>query len=311
VRIPYVRAGELVTVEPAAGLAFGEAMSGDTVVRDLTLRNRSSVPVSLSSVRFATGRLRLALVDTIDGQTIAPGASLTLRVRAVPMGAVGVHGDSVIVALNCMEVGVSASVTIVEPCIEVSDVDFGVVTPGSFVSRTLQLCNRGRGRLQLKALAGDTAILWDDPAFSINPVFLEQLRTSTLGPSECMSVEVFFLSMKDGTYRTVAHVEPSAGVCRDSSRWTAVVSPAGAVDPAGVDDAALDATIDGRRVTLECDGPGRVVVYDLVGRRVAGPFTVETPRGAVAWDASNLPAGVYYCLFARASGIAVAPVILR
>jgi hypothetical protein len=310
--LTYARDAELITLDPTSSLAFGEAMSGDSIIQRITIRNRSAVPVVLRSARLALGRAGFGLADEFVPQEIAPGAATTLRVRAVPSGSVGVYGDTLLLGFACSELRLPVSVSVVEPCLEIGDVDFGTVEPGTLVTRTLRVCNRGKGRLELLAVAGDSSIVWSDPSFTINPVFLDLLRARALGPSECVDVEVFFIATMSGRYETVAHVLPNAGSCRDSSRWSATVSKT-----TGIDDRAaslFSVVVDRRSVGITIpetrDNGARVLVYDMTGRHVAGPFS---PGGTqrLRWDASAFPAGVYYCSLLLEGRMIVRPIVLR
>lgn len=306
------RAAEVAAIEPSSGVLFGEAMSGDTISRTFTVRNFSSVAIPVRSVRIASGSAMFAIDDTISGRLLEAGESVTLSVRALPVGRVGVISDSIRVSLGCSEMRIPLAVSIVEPCIEMGDLDFGSVAPGSLATRSLTVCNRGRGRLQLLGTAGDSTIVWSDPAFMVNPVFQELLRASTLGPSECATIEVFFSSSRAGRYRTVAQMEPSAGSCRDSSVWTATVTPTTGVASDG-EIAAMSVEIDDvdRIVTITArvdrTGPVSLVVYDAVGRAVACPFDGEARAGShrVRWNASGAPTGVYYVSFTSGGGARV------
>jgi hypothetical protein len=315
-RVEYARAAEVVSLEPAGGLAFGEAMVGDTIVRQFEIRNRSLAPIHLRSIRFASAGAGFVLADSFTARTLAPSESLALFIVAQPTGRVGTRLDTAIFALECSEVRLPVSIAVVEPCLEIGDLDFGAVDHGAFVTRTLRVCNSGRGRLGLLAVAGDSAITWGDRAFSVNQVYLDILRRTSLEAGECVSVEVYFRAERPGRFETVARVAPSGGVCRDSSTWIAVVLPAaGVIDEMGIGESEI--SVEGRHVIVALDGPRgasvRLEVFDAAGRAVVAPIERRLEPGGqrLEWDASSVPAGVYYCSLSIDGRTLVRPVVLR
>ena len=314
-RVPFDRAAEIASLEPQAGIAFGEAMAGDSLAQPLVVRNRSQVPIHVRSIRFVSGSA-FALAEPFEPRWLDPAATLTVDVVARPSGRVGARRDTVIVALECSELRLPLSVSVVEPCLELGDLDFGSLDPGTFVTRTLRVCNSGRGRLGLLAVAGDSTIAWDETAFSVNAVYLDLLRSSVLGPGECVDVEVHFRADRPARYETVARLEPSAGACRDSSRWTAVVLPTSGTDEV-LAASEPEIVVDGRRVSIALEAPRamivRLEVFDAAGRAAAPPIERALEPGAqrMEWDASALAAGVYYCSLAIDGRRLLRPLVLR
>jgi hypothetical protein len=313
--VAYERAGELASIAPATGLWFGEAMAGDTLTRQFSIRNRSTVPITVRGIRFISGRAGFELADTFAPRELAPDETIELSVRAQPAGAVGQRSDTIVASLACSELRMPLTLSVVEPCLELADLDFGSVEPGTLATRTLTVCNRGRGRLRLLSVSGDSALVWSDPAFTVNPVFFELLRNATLGPGECMNVEVFFLANRSGRYRTIARATPSAGACRDSSLWTATVSSPTGVASEHRAAVPLEAIVRGRAITLVV-GPARgddapVLVYDATGRLVAGPLEPKATSNRIEWNASALAPGVYYCTRVVDGRVDVEPIILH
>lgn len=316
-RVAYARAAEIASLEPGSGLVFGEAMAGDTIEESLVVRNRSSVPLRIRSVSFASGLAGFSLAEPFEPTQLAVDATLPITIRANPQGPVGARVDTAIVELECGDVRLPVTLSVVEPCLEVGDLDFGTLAPGAFATRTLRICNGGRGRLGLLEVAGDSVIAWGDVSFSINRVFLDILRSSRIGPGECVNVDVYFTSDRPGRHETVARLAPAAGPCRDSSTWRAVVTPPSSIDPLYHAESPADLDVDGRIVSFTLDRgaarTARLTVYDALGRRVGGvrEWSLGGFERSLQWDASSLVAGVYYCSLSIGDRTIVRALVLR
>jgi hypothetical protein len=85
--------GAHLSLDPAAGLAFGDVVVGETATRALTLTNAGDVALTINKSKPPVGGAFTALDELSEATTILPGASRTLRVAFAP-GDVGDASDT-------------------------------------------------------------------------------------------------------------------------------------------------------------------------------------------------------------------------
>jgi hypothetical protein len=249
------------------------------------------------------------------------GERLEVTITIAPTSEHRSLANAVVITSDCATIQTQLSGTIVTtPTILTYDVDFGVMRRGDPMTlRDMRICNIGAGMVSFDAL--DSAVVWGDGRFSIDKVTLDGLRSSSLGPGECITVKVGFNPVAEGVFVTTAHMSSSTRSLRDSSVWRAIVGP-GPV--AGVEEAghpgyaftgiAPNPAAGSTTITYRLGAPGltTIAIHDPAGALVAKLADGPLPAGdgRIEWDATGLPAGVYYCRITSGGWSAARPLVV-
>ncbi len=318
------QAGDEVVIRANYEVPTLSVESGPVVLTDVTepvekvvlLKNRSERPVELRLLSLAFGDRGFTIERTEPSGpwddprrtvTVAPGSLLRVVLRYDP-SVQRSSTDSLIIDLLCnrMTLALNGTAGAMEPCIEVDDLDFGVMDLGDVRRRSLEICNRGAGMVTFgTGSSGGDVVDWAVREFSMNVTDIERLRNAALGRDECITVEVTFTSREVmGDFRTVARFFTNTEGCRDSSIWTAQVGILSVDEELTGDRLAIrsiapNPTSGVIRVSYRSlnQKPGTIRLVDADGRE--REVAVEHLGGQgdeqeAVIDATNLPSGVYF-----------------
>jgi hypothetical protein len=321
-----------VTPDNPAVVDFGEVTLNNSVRRTITLTNPLKRDVQIKALSFARGNQEFRIIKPTAAElpiTLKPNESMGIEVEITPTTVNKLYEDSVKIKLECTEMKVKLQAETVSPCFYIDDYDFGVLKPDQDTTRSVQICNLGRGYISFTNPAGGDVITWLDQNFSISQADRDKLKNTILGPGRapvdlnapsCVTIKVAFKASQVGSYKTTARFWASTRDCRDTSIWTAVVTNA-----AGVAEEIKSGTTLTRidpnpfhgttriEFTLGTAGHATLEVFDISGGRVATLADGEMEQGAHAavWDASHLPAGTYYCRLMVGEWSTTQPLIVR
>ncbi len=317
--IPYSWTAEGIAVP--GSIDFGAILKDERMIRVVHATNPTSRPVVISSI--VTAGDTIFTVDSVSRTlpfTLAPGGSIDVVVSATPTVGPRSFSGSLRFGLACSVPDVQLSARSIVSCIEVSDIDFGVVPVGQTATRDLTICNRGEGTLHFAKIDGDKVVTWNDKAFSINSLFQTNLLSTDLATNECRSISVYFVAQSADSVRTVAYVGSNSQGCRDSSVWTALGSGTTHVESRRA--ASSDLSIDeirpipgGDRLrigfTVPDAGPTRIEVYDVAGRLLGVALDRNVPAGAgvADWDRAGFPKGALLIRLVHGGGAKTALVV--
>lgn len=314
-RIPFTHIGERVDFGPARLFDFGEVNVGTTSDSMMVITNSSERSICIRQIRMQYADQGITIKGTEPSGpaqnppatvTLAPGEELRVQLSAWPVSKDRIYLDSLRVELCCSEQKMAVRVGAAVPCIHVEDLDFGLVRPEETRTMYLRICNEGGGVATFEDGGSGAAVLeWLVENFTVEPTWLDSLRRARLGAGACTSIPVTFNASEPGEYNTVARLHTNTEECRDSSIWRAVVTE----DISGVElahregyameDIRPNPSDGGTEISFRLAAAGHttVEIYTMIGERVA--LLVDRPlragRHTIAWDASVLPAGIYYC----------------
>ncbi len=311
--IPFFYKADRPQILPAQSVDFTEVAVNNAQDTVITLTNTSDKEMCINNIRLRHGNQAISVLGTSPaGPALAPavpvslppGEQMQIRIRATPLASNRFYADTLRVALCCSELQIPLTVRAAIPCIDVQDLDFGVLNIGQQATQDLQICNQGQGHVTFGNPSGDSVITWLTDVFTVAQQDLDRLRSARLGPGDCIAIPVTFLAQQADTFRTVARLWANTRDCRDTSLWYAIVrKPASTVEPHG----ALSGTLriapnptSGRaafHVATPVPGYVSLDIYNSLGEKIAGLVNGPLHSGnhAFVWDGSAEPPGLYYC----------------
>jgi hypothetical protein len=328
--LPYSASASMVSLSGNGGSSVDFGKRFYTITTDTTLvyTNTAGRDITISGVSLATPNGAYRIVSTSpSGPAELPARSVVLKngerlevtITVAPTSEHRSLANAVVVTGDCASIQTQLSGTLAtSPVILTYDVDFGVMRRGDpMVLRDMKICNIGAGSVSFDAL--DSAVVWGDGRFSIGKTALRGLRSTVLGVGECTTVKVGFNPIAEGIFVTTAHMSSSTQSLRDSSVWRAIVTAGSGVEEAGHPGYAFAGMAPNpaggnMAITYRLGAPGRttIAIYGLAGRLVAkladGPLPAG--EGRIEWDATGLPAGVYYCRITSGEWSATRPLVV-
>jgi hypothetical protein len=295
---------EKLLLAPGSRLDLGEMMTGESARGDVMITNPTGVAERIRSIRLIAGDRDLSIVSTLPTFPAVIGAngSLPITIEAAPRTSPARFTDTLRVELECTTWSIPVTMESVEPCIDIADLSFDTIPVRESRQLPLKICNSGRGRLTFHPVREDSIIVWSDRRFSVSTAYQNLLRTASLGPGECITIQVLFNSSQAGTFHAVAQIGTSAPHCTDSSNWTAVAGTTVGVDeePISMRLAIFSATAGADRdlsIRFRHDRTERVSVelFDAGGALLLARDAGEMDPGEHRLDipATSLPAGWY------------------
>ena len=301
------------------------------VEKSIRLVNRLTEPVDLYEIFLVDTTGPFTIIgttpttpwsDSSQSVTLNPGESIEVTVRFTPelerrfVSVMRVNASCYNFAVPI--VGESAAG---EPCLFMSDLDFGTLGPDTSRSLPLEICNNGSGSVSFTSGPGGEAARWFLQEFSLRPADIARLQNNlVLGPGDCITLEVTFTSGDTtGNFRTVARFYADTRECRDTSVWTARVSLSSVGEQSGA--SALQITSlapnpgDGL-ITVRYRGPvgkeEEVRLIDARGLERSVPIQREGSgvERSLTIDATALPSGLYYVRIQSGEGDVVRPVTI-
>ena len=304
-QVRYTYVAERLAADPVGLLRnYGVISPGASATREITFTNPLDRTIEITEASLLFGDQSFTIDSVIPGPlpvSLAKGESIRFVVRASPLLANRSYVDTLRVGFGCEKISVAVSVSTSAPRIEISDIDFGVLGVGVTATKQMRVCNTGSGTLEFREGPGGKLVEWLDSHFTISQDQMQQLRIVSLGSAQCLEIAVGFRSETEGIYRDSAQLFANVRDRRDWSIWKAQVRKISAV--AGGSEAARAVSVQPNPVTgattfgftLARPESVRLVIVDAGGREVA---VVERSLAAgeqsLAWDASGLPAGVYF-----------------
>ena len=310
-------------------LLFSKASA--EVEKSIRLVNRLSEPVDLYEISLidTTGPFKIIGTtpttpwsDSSQSVTLGPGESIEVTVRFTPE--LERRFVSVMrVKASCYNfsvpiVGESAAG---EPCLIMSDLDFGTLGPDTSRALPLELCNTGTGSISFVSGPGGEVVEWLLKEFSLRPADIARLENGlVLAPGDCITFEVTFSSGDTtGIFRTVARFYADTRECRDTSVWTARVSTlsVGEASRAGaLQITSLAPNPGDGMIRVRYSGPigkeEEVRLIDLHG--LEHSITVESEQQgterSLTINATTLPSGLYYLTIRSGEEEVVRPVTI-
>jgi hypothetical protein len=182
----------------------------------------------------------------------------------------------------------------------------------------MQICNTGAGAVTFHEGPGGDFIEWlKKQEFTVSEPEMEKLRSASLLPGGCIDIAVRFSSTEEGTYRDSAQLFANVRDKKDYSIWTAIVRKIAGVTETGARSATVSLhpnPVSGSTsfgFHLESPGVARLVVVDIDGREV-GMVERRLPAGdqSLVWDATSLPAGVYFYRLAAGGSVSSGSVVV-
>jgi hypothetical protein len=327
-RVQFLYGAGYWRVAPREVLDFGQVPINTRQSKTVTVVNTSAVPVRLDTILLVRGSEGFSITDTkppishdpSNRTILEPGDSIVVTVELNPTIQNKEYMDTLFIAYPCLNVSLPLRAETVQPCLDVPDLDFGVVRPGEARSMPLKLCNNGRGQIRFV----DPFVAWLQQKFGVSASDIDRLQTTVLGPGECITINVIFKSDSLGFVSDIAHffVDTGGGAsgCDDNSTWTAYVQPPASVEEDETAAAGLACRVEPNPfsastvVTVRLDAPGRasVAIFDQAGARVAtlADAVLEAGSHVMRWDAGALPSGIYYCRVQAGARTIVRPVLL-
>lgn len=292
----------------AQSVDFGVVSTGVPVRRSITVRNPRPYAVPIWRLTLLQSSPGYSIVSPTSEQiarriTLDQGDTLTIVVEALVLQPDQAYIDTLAIETGCTTWKIPLTAETSDPCVNVGDLDFGVLAPGQSRTLNMTISNDGGGVVTFSNPSSGPLIEWRQPGFAIAPADLEILRTAQLQRGASVRIAVTFTANDTGVYRDTARIWASVRTCRDLSNWVARVgTPSAAAtgtdaltellapEPNPVNATALI------RFTLARSAHATILLYDDRGARVATLFDEESSAGshAVALDGSALPAGVYH-----------------
>ena len=285
----------------------GVVGSGDSI----TLKNTGSTEMDVWSVYLKYDDRGFSILRTVPDisqqsssgyTTIPPGDSVRVWLGYTPDGS-DTAIDTLIVKLRCGNVAMQVAANPVMPCLEIGDLDFGLVSITKTITRSLEICNRGPGIVRFDS--GAQPAIWDLPShFSISPSDLDRLRNAELDNGDCIAIGVTFTSRElTGEFRSVARFLADPTGCRDSSVWRASVA---------ISSVRGDREADGYRLLSLSPNPSvgdltvsyeipdarttTITLIDPSGRELRNLMEEKQEAGVhrSTFDLGGLPSGLYF-----------------
>ncbi len=318
-RVEYnSEAVDQVQIAQTDGVDFGNvAVDKSAGERPIVITNPLVRSIHVKRLRFLLGNQGFEITRTEpdfawgngrDSLELGPDDSLTVWVDITPRNADREYNDSLVVELGCGRELAGLHAETAEACLFVSNLDFGQVLIGVEKTLPLHICNVGQSAITFK----DPFLTWLNEEFHVEEAELAKLAQTTLGPDECVTIMVTFVSEIPGASMAEAKVWPgsgglaTSGNCRDVSVWRANV-----VDSI-ISGVAGDKLLAGYKVSsvtpnptsgktiltfqLGHSGVTTVKVYDTEGRVIATLADERLGAGEhrVEWDGAGQPSGTYY-----------------
>ncbi|MCB0711447.1 MAG: T9SS type A sorting domain-containing protein [Ignavibacteriae bacterium] len=317
-QIPFEYDPEVLDISPSNGVDFGKISVGRSGGEKLiTIVNPMQKGIGIKSLRLFFGNQEFTITRTLPAidwtnpnstDTLAPGDTLFVWVDIVPRDFNRVYHDSLLVTFGCSRYALSLDAAVGnEACLFVGNLDFGQVNPGQRKTLPLEICNLGDSEVSFHdstATGGGAYLTWISTEFSVAQSEIDKLRSTVLGPGECMTILVSFSSELDGRIREIARIWASTRSCRDTSIWTAQVGILSGVEDqsewAGYSIGTIAPNPFSRAAeitfALGARGNTRVEIYDTRGVLVTTLADAEMRSGEhrVEWNAEHYPAGQYY-----------------
>jgi hypothetical protein len=235
---------------------------------------------------------------------IGVGETISIVVEANALAPDREYSDTLELVLECTTYKIPLHSSNSETaCLYVGDLQFGTLTIGEARTLPLRICNNGGSEVRFGDGQG-TVIEWLSLNFSVDPSDIAMLRNVVLRSGDCVTIQVTFVASAIGQFSTIARFHANTRNCRDSSLWNAIVLPPSSASSEQLARTGLSAnepnpfiTMIDIPYTLGRGGNVSIVVYDARGIRVATLVDGQRHAGAhvVRFDATALPAGVYYC----------------
>ena len=237
--VSFTYEGERIDSDPE-GIDFGLLRPNIPAGEEpLTLINPLAKDVKIKGLDVVFGDQEFEIVRTeptfdwtgAEEITLKSGGLLKVWVDITPKEEDRIYRDSLRVALECAEITLPLYAITGEPCLFVSDLDFGTLAPNESKTLPLEICNIGTGEITFY----DPWLTWITTNFDVTQDQIERLKNTRLGPVDgsgkpsCVTIMVAFSSSSTGLFRDEAHFHTSASArdgngCRDVSRWTARVT---------------------------------------------------------------------------------------
>ena len=243
-RVEFEYESERVDVDPAEGIDFGKlTINFPAGEQAITITNPLNKDVVVKNLGFVFGNQEFEITRTepmfdwdsdADSVILKSQETMKIWIDITPKDENRIYTDSLKITLGCVEITVPLRAATVQPCIFVSDLDFGTLAPNESKTLPLKICNNGDGEITFK----DPWLTWLATEFTVADTEIDKLRTTTLGPvdgsgpANCVTIMVTFSSPATGNFRTEATFHSSAPAvegdgCRDISIWTAIVTEPG------------------------------------------------------------------------------------
>ena len=307
-----VRADEALTTTIPVLVLFEKDQRADSAIlfvnnADTTVRFNAAGIVGSNNLRIVRTEPPSDWDDPNLPLTLNPGASLRVFV-AYSGNEEKIDSATLELAFPCATVALPIRVAPDRRCINVGDLDFGRVQAGASKTLALEVCNQGEGNVRFtdsSASGGGSFLSWIDDAFDVPTATIDLLKRVTLGPGNCVTINVTFTAGSDPeAHRSVARFWLDTRQCRDTSIWQAVVVDSTlSVSRTLSTSAHLDLTsaqldADGTlafALQSELHGDMRVALFDLQGNRVATPYAgaVESGEHQLRMPLPALPSGSY------------------
>ncbi len=270
--------------------SFNNIPIGKDTCAHIVFRNTSQAPFHVIGVGLLGNdpSNELSISPTIQNKTIAPGDSLVFQL-CYSAADTGLVEDSITVSSTCVEFRYPVEASAITPIIFAGDLNFGAVTIGDTLCKSLVIHNRGTAPLIVfpNSLLTDT----QDFTFSVSNL------SDTILPGTEKQLELCFhprtTAPITGVLLWSTNVEGKyAHRLKDTSVLTGVGVASGVAtssQPAPVLSIRPNPASGIATVTLVGAPATTVEVFDVLGRQVAR-FRVA---GNYAWNMGNLPTGTY------------------
>lgn len=303
-RVAFTYNAERVDLNPIR-LNFGVITPGTSKRMTVKASNPMDRSATVKSIRLIQSRTTYNVISpTTFPFIVTARGSFDVIVEATPTIPDTEYFDTLAIELECSTWKVPLNVETSNPCINMGDLDFGLLSIEESRSLPLRICNNGSGVVTFDNPAGGLVVEWLDSRFAMSPAEIERVHNMSLGPDECMDITVSFSSATDGYFTTRARFWSSTRHCRDTSIWIARVSPrtaapveTGITNSLGASRPNPFTLATDIEYSLARAGHATLVVYNARGERVATLVDGNVEAGAhvARFDAAKLPAGIYHC----------------
>jgi hypothetical protein len=307
-RIPYSYIAESLEIIPddPALIDFGMVQAHQSsTIQEIVLTNTRSRDMNVRQLLWANGTSGFEIV-TLPALPLVlkPGDEVRLPVRITPPIDNRLFADTLRIVMNCIELKVKVQAETVIAILSYNDLNFGFLRLTESDTLQLHICNVGQGVISFNNPSGGDVITGLGSRFRISPADMQRLKDSVLGPGVCITIPVVFTgSDQSGVYSAQAIIWSSIGSDTVNLRAIVTDTPLGVETFAeggtaltGIDPNPLHGTT---RIAfaLGTAGHATLEIFDMNGRRIALLVDADMQAGAHAafWDASELPAGTYYC----------------
>lgn len=243
-RIPYKYYAERLDLTPQRDsvIEFGQ-VTINTTSADSTIKicNPLGRPITVKEIELVLKTQRFEIVHegktgdkfTLD-KVLQPGECFEIKARVTPNVENRLYEDSVKIKTECGEFKVGLRAETSKPCIYVDDLDFGSFDlsndndkQGRF--KDLKICNQARsGKVFFNNPSGQAVVEWLNTLFTVTQADIDRLKSTVLGPGECVTITVKFTpDTETGVFTTTARFWANVRDCRDTSVWIARVTKPG------------------------------------------------------------------------------------